>query len=475
MRALLPFVLAGLFSVAAWGQSPRTIAPQSVEVASGTLRLKAFLWKPAGPGPFPAVVFNHGRSYSPQQHTEKLTITEAAQILGPVFVKHGYVFLYLFRRGEGLSADQGAFIGDILQREEAAKGEEARKHLQFVLMTTDHLEDASAGLSFLKNLPEVDAHRVAVAGHSFGGQITLLEAERDPTICAAVTFGAAAGSWEGSAELRARLLAAVGKITVPVLLIHAANDYSVTAGKSMAEEFARLSKPHELKIYPPVGLTAGDGHNFVYTDVALWEDDVFQFLDQNVRRGTMRLVSHPIPLSSYILVFEAVSVVAIPLLLLGIRRVPRLKIVAKAWGCVLIIGLGLQVFAIGYERTITFPMRWSLEVPDEIRGEVKPVPGFVSQKVVVFSRPPLTEVSPGNHVCYQIIFSDALAERMQKLNRDVVVVQYDVTYRFDTPVFYHSPRLQGDYRNTTLGGMGYMSQGGGTSGFTCFPGPGLFK
>jgi dienelactone hydrolase len=282
-KALLSFVLAGLFSLAASGQSSQTIAPQIVEIPSDTLCLKAFLWKPAGPGPFPAVVFNHGRSYGPQQHTHKLTITEAAEILGPVFVKHGYVFLYLFRRGEGLSADQGMFIGDILQREEAANGEEARKHLQFTLMTTDHLDDALAGLSFLKNLPEVDVHRVTVAGHSFGGQLTLLEAERDPAIRAAVTFGAAAGSWDGSPELRARLLAAVGKISVPVLLIHTANDYSVTPGKSLADEFARLSKPYELKMYPPVGQAAGDGHNFLYTDVALWEDDVFGFLDQNVR------------------------------------------------------------------------------------------------------------------------------------------------------------------------------------------------
>jgi dienelactone hydrolase len=284
MKALLSLVLAGLSSVTASSQSSGTIAPRTVEIASDTLRLKAFLWKPAGPGPFPAVVFNHGRSSSPQQHTNKLTITEAAQILGPVFVKHGYVFLYLFRRGEGLSADQGKFIGDILQREEAAQGKEARKHLQFVLMTTDHLDDAIAGLSFLKNLPEVDARRVAVAGHSFGGQLTLLEAERDPAIRAAVTFGAAANSWDGSAELRARALAAVAKITVPVLLIHAANDYSVTPGKSMANEFARLSKPYEFKLYPPVGQTSSDGHNFLYTEVALWEDDVFKFLDQKVRQ-----------------------------------------------------------------------------------------------------------------------------------------------------------------------------------------------
>jgi carboxymethylenebutenolidase len=283
MRELLSFVFAALFLVAASGQSPLTIAPQTVEIANGRLRLKAYLWKPAGLGPFPAVVFNHGRSNDPQQHTQKLMITEAAQILGPVFVKHGYIFLYLFRRGEGLSADQGQFIGDILQREEAANGDEGRKRLQFILMTTDQLDDASAGLSFLKNLSEVDAQRVAVVGHSFGGQLTLLEAERDPAIRAAVTFGAAAGSWDGSAELRARLLAAVDKIIIPVLLIYTANDYSVTPGKSMADEFARLSKPHVLKIYPPVGQSTSDGHNFLYTDVTLWENDVFNFLDQNVR------------------------------------------------------------------------------------------------------------------------------------------------------------------------------------------------
>jgi carboxymethylenebutenolidase len=91
--------MALLISNETTAQSSQSIAPQTVEVSSGALRLKAFLWKPAGPGPFAAVVFNHGRSETPQQHTRNLTITAAAQVLGPVFVKHGYVFLYLFRRG----------------------------------------------------------------------------------------------------------------------------------------------------------------------------------------------------------------------------------------------------------------------------------------------------------------------------------------------------------------------------------------
>jgi carboxymethylenebutenolidase len=264
------------------GQSPPTIALQTVEIPSGTLRLKAYLWKPPGSGPFPAVLFNHGRSGHPQQHTRELTITEAAKILGTVFVKHGFVFLFPFRRGEGLSADQGPFIGDLLQREEATKGKQARDHLQVLLVTTDHLDDARAGLSYLKSLPEVDSHRVVVAGHSFGGQLTLLLAESDRTVRAAVTFSPAAASWDASAELRKRLLAAVDKLSVPVLLLQTRNDYSLTSGQAIEDELARLGKPHLRKVYPPFGETPSDGHSFLYSNVGQWEDDVFAFLRENV-------------------------------------------------------------------------------------------------------------------------------------------------------------------------------------------------
>jgi hypothetical protein len=97
-----------------------------------------------------------------------------------------------------------------------------------------------------------------------------------------VTFGAAAATWDGSEELRSRLLAAIDKTGAPVLLIHAANDYSTKPGRTLASELVRLSKPHMLRIYPPVGKSASDGHNFIYTDLSLWNEDVFHFLRQNL-------------------------------------------------------------------------------------------------------------------------------------------------------------------------------------------------
>jgi dienelactone hydrolase len=252
-------------------------------IRSGNLHLKAFLWKPSGPGPFPAVLFNHGSGDIDALHTAGMPITEAAERLAPMFVRHGYAFLYLFRRGQGLSADQAPFMQDVLKREEAAHGKDARQHLQFVLLTTEQLDDVIAALAFLKTAPGIDPKRIAVVGHSFGGQLTLLAAERDSTVRAEVTFAAAANSWQRSPELRSLLLAAASQTNASLMLIHAANDYDTSAGRDLAAQRERLHEPVLLKIYPPVGKTSDDGHNAIYGGIALWEGDVFAFLDANVK------------------------------------------------------------------------------------------------------------------------------------------------------------------------------------------------
>jgi len=284
MRVCCRLACVLVLSMSALSQSTPSMVPQTIEFPSGNLRLKGYLWKPAGTGPFPVVLFNHGSGGADADHTAEMPITQAANTLAPFFVKHGYAFLYPFRRGQGPSASQAPFMQEVLRHEEESRGKEARQHLQFVLLTTEQLDDVMAALAFLKTVPAIDPHRIALAGHSFGGQLTLLAAGNDKTVRAAVTFAAAAGSWDRSPELRERLRTAIQNTNAAIMLTHAQNDFGTTAGNALAAELERLHKPHVLKIYPPVGLTPEDGHGMLYENIPAWESDVFEFLDQYVKK-----------------------------------------------------------------------------------------------------------------------------------------------------------------------------------------------
>jgi carboxymethylenebutenolidase len=124
-----------MLEVPAHAQVPS--GPDTVVVQSGGLRLRALLWKPPGSGPFPAVLFNHG-SYGSAYPLKP----EEPAALGPVFARHGYVFLFLFRRGIGLSADQGTADGDLMARALAEHGQEGRNRVQLELLGTEELNEA---------------------------------------------------------------------------------------------------------------------------------------------------------------------------------------------------------------------------------------------------------------------------------------------------------------------------------------------
>ena len=84
--------------------------------------------------------------------------------------------------------------------------------------------------------------------------------------------------------LKIRRCTRINSPSIPVVFIHAANDYDTSAGRALATELERLNKPHILKIYPPFGQSQDDGHNLVYYAVPVWEAEVFAFLNRYVGR-----------------------------------------------------------------------------------------------------------------------------------------------------------------------------------------------
>lgn len=282
LRQLRAGTLAlAVFAATANGQPDR--GPETLTVRNGRVTLRALVWRPDGKGPFPAILLNHGSGRTREELQRLGPYEVQAETLGPVFARHGYVFLFFFRQGVGLSSDQGGSAVDLMNAEFARYGQDARNGLQMQLLENRELTAARAGLALLRGLPYVDARKLGIVAHSFGGPLTILQAEKERDVRALVIFSAAGYSWDRSPELRTRLLGAITRVQAPVFLIHAANDYSLNPGKELDARLSQLGKPHRLKIYPPIGSTPDDGHAFPLLGVSIWEADVFEFLDQYLR------------------------------------------------------------------------------------------------------------------------------------------------------------------------------------------------
>jgi hypothetical protein len=135
--ALCGMLFGSVFVIA---QPPSEI----VQFPSGNLTLKGVLFKPSGTGPYPALLYNHGSAAG-------MVSQEAFDALGPVFVRHGWVFFGPYRRGQGLSA--GPFIGDQINAAVKHGGVREGAAVMVRLLETDHLDDQLAALAWLRTQP----------------------------------------------------------------------------------------------------------------------------------------------------------------------------------------------------------------------------------------------------------------------------------------------------------------------------------
>ncbi len=133
---------------------------EQISFPSGDLILHGLLYKPDGPGPFPAVLYNHGSAAG-------MISNAAFEELGPVFARRGWVFFAPYRRGQGLSASAGPFIGEEIAAAEKKGGIRAGAATMVRLLETDHLNDQLAALEWLRHQPFIQSKRIAVAAGQF--------------------------------------------------------------------------------------------------------------------------------------------------------------------------------------------------------------------------------------------------------------------------------------------------------------------
>jgi len=124
------------------------------ENSAQNIRLAATLTIPPGKGPFPAVVLITGSG--PQNRDEELLGHRPFLVLADYLTRHGIIVLRADDRGVGKSS--GVFT---------------------TATTADFATDTEAGIAYLKTRPEVNLHKIGLIGHSEGGVIAPMVAERN--------------------------------------------------------------------------------------------------------------------------------------------------------------------------------------------------------------------------------------------------------------------------------------------------------
>ena len=312
-----------VFSLLLLPQAPRSEAPSAVSeivtINAGGRTLHGVLYRPVGPGPFSAVLYNHGSAPG-------MLNNQAFEALGPLFASRGWVFFAPYRRGQGLSASAGPYIGDQIadaRRRRSLQGaalavpllalvwfgvlrrrptgirtialvaaglcaawaidvgaERAAASTMVRLLDTEQFADQLAALEWLQHQSLVQPDRIATAGNSFGGVEAVLGAER-ARYCAAVDAAGGAESWAAAPGLRALMEAAVRRARAPVFFIQAENDYDLSPSRALAKAMHDVGKDADVKIYPRFGQSPAEGHSFAWRGGDIWGEDVFRFLSKH--------------------------------------------------------------------------------------------------------------------------------------------------------------------------------------------------
>jgi dienelactone hydrolase len=249
-----------------------SLTPRSAIRAAGCA-FRAISITPPGQARFRPVIYNHGS----RAGFERRPIPWA-RVAG-VYTAAGYAVLVPERRGYG-------------QSDGPAWSEAVGRDVGSVLIARLQAEadDVLAAVEYLRSVPSADMTRLAIAGWSLGGIITLFAISRSRSFRAAVDQAGGVLMWRRSPPLQAALSQAARAATCPVLLMDAENDAAPEAMPTLSQAMDGAGLPHRLIMYPAFTPTVHEaavaaGHLlFSGEGLPIWGRDAVRFFDTYLRR-----------------------------------------------------------------------------------------------------------------------------------------------------------------------------------------------
>ena len=265
----------------AWAVDGQTARVAVQEEAGDVAQMPVTWFVPPGPGPFPVVVFSHGRDPSAAGRAKLSLGINRIQVW--FWLARGIAVVSPLRPGYG-QGDSGDVENTAVHFDPSGH---CVGHADFRKTADAAVRSLDATLRWLRNQPWADARQVLLVGQSAGGLATVAAgAQRLPGVVGYVNFaGGVGGNPERSAgascdpEQLETLFEAYGRsTTVPNLWVYALNDqyWGMAAPRAWHAAFARGGSPTTFVQAPAV--PDGDGHGLSRHAPELWAPTVDAFL-----------------------------------------------------------------------------------------------------------------------------------------------------------------------------------------------------
>ncbi len=248
-----------------------TVQPIFGDARTGEMIVSHF--KPAGDGPFPVVVMQHGRS-----GTDRAT---------PGRWRYLNIARYWTRRGFAVFVPTRLGYGDTgLEPDPEETGPCNAKRYEIAAASTS--TQARAAVEFAAAQPWVDKSKVILMGQSMGGFATIAAMEQKiPGVIAGINFAGGGGGDPvarrenpcGAFQLGS-VFGNAGKANAgatPMLWLYAENDlyWGASLPKKWHEAYVSAGGKAQLHMLPPIG---ADGHAMIGAGFAKWRPLVDQFI-----------------------------------------------------------------------------------------------------------------------------------------------------------------------------------------------------
>jgi len=238
-----------------------------------SVTLEVVIFKPPGPGPFPAVMFHHG-STGNGDDPSLFALTYTNEAIARFFVERGFLIAFPQRRGRG--ASDGVY-------DEGFTPDRSRYSCVMApsLAGFEHaMADVDAAHRYLIGRGDVDGTRLLSAGVSRGGLLAVTHAAERPGVSlGAINF---VGGWlsEGCVDgpaVNRSLFERGGRLPSPTIWMYGENDtfYSMAHSRGNFAVFAGAGGRGTFHAY---ARAAGLNGHHVINDPQLWTADLDAFV-----------------------------------------------------------------------------------------------------------------------------------------------------------------------------------------------------